>query len=83
MNDLELTAWREEHPYQALADCLLDDSTMEKVLKKLMHKRYENCVSAEERAYIEKIIVQEDAGRKAEEAVSRRFVFIEEKKEGE
>lgn len=83
MSYLELTVWMEEHPYQALADRLVDDSTMEKILEKLMYKRYENCVPAEERARIEKIIVQEDAGRKAEEAASRRFVFIEAKKEGE
>lgn len=83
MSYLELTVWMEEHPYQALADRLVDDSTMEKILEKLMHRRYENCVPAEERARIEKIIVQEDAGRKAEEAASRRFVFIEAKKEGE
>ena len=47
-----------------------------------MQKLYEKCVPAEERERIEKIIVQKEVRRKSEEAASRRFVFIEAKKNG-
>jgi len=64
----------EEHQYKALTDHLVDGSTMEKVVKEMMQKLYEKCVPVEKREHVEKIIVQEDA--------SRRFVFIEAKKDG-
>ena len=71
----------EEHQYKALTDHLVDGSTMEKVVKEMMQKLYEKCVPVEKREHVEKIIVQEEARRKAEDA-SRRFVFIEAKKDG-
>ena len=72
----------EEHQYKALTDHLVDGSTMEKVVKEMMQKLYEKCVPAEERERIKEIVAQEEAMRKAEEAASRRFVFIEAKKDG-
>ena len=71
----------EEHQYKALTDHLVDGSTMEKVVKEMMQKLYEKCVPVEKSEHVEKIIVQEEARRKAEDA-SRRFVFIEAKKDG-
>ena len=47
-----------------------------------MQKLYEKCVPAEERERIKEIVAQEEAMRKAEEAASHRFVFIEAKKNG-
>ena len=81
MNYLEITVWLEEHQYQALADRLVDDSNLEKVVTEILQNLYEKCVPVEKREHVEKIIVQEEARRKAEDA-SRRFVFIEAKKDG-
>ena len=82
MNYLEITVWLEEHQYQALADHLVDDSNLDKVVTEILQNLYEKCVPAEERERIKEIVAQEEAMRKAEEAASRRFVFIEAKKNG-
>ena len=82
MNYLEITVWLEEHQYQALADRLVDDSNLEKVVTEILQNLYEKCVPAEERERIKEIVAQEEAMRKAEEAASHRFVFIEAKKNG-
>ena len=36
MNYLEITVWLEEHQYQALADRLVDDSNLEKVVTEIL-----------------------------------------------
>ena len=77
MNYLEITVWLEEHQYQALADRLVDDSNLEKVVTEILQNLYEKCVPAEERERIKEIVAQEEAMRKAEEAASHRFVFID------
>ena len=41
MNYLEITVWLEEHQYQALADRLVDDSNLEKVVTEILQNLYE------------------------------------------
>ena len=82
MNYLEITVWMEEHQYHALADRLEDDSTMEKVVDRSCRSCMKNVSRLRRGERIEKIIVQKEVRRKSEEAASRRFVFIEAKKNG-